>query len=567
MNDRISRSINNLSAHGQQSINRFMTSRVAKMHLLRVLMQSSMLRFSMFLLGAIFLVPFDTPKTALAQLRPPGPNPRFHDSDECDYPDDEMIRAEFTAPDPDETVVFADFDGPTTGGPDEYCFLYQMKWVLWCFPENYLTRGVRSQRWYLDFYFRFNVIYFQAAQGWVYLLSRADGPRETFYECAFWFRVQFPTLKANEAVEGIVAVNINNYEDQWIYWQRGDGDQPRQRPRPDGDNPERGGNGNGRDGDGNEWGGNGNGRVGDGNGWGRNAMNAVTGVVGTGLTNLQTGALRLGGQAWRAVSGGRKHPTAPAGDDSKDRKDQPNPGTMTDVLNLKIGELPELPVGIDEKMTMAATDPTSTADDMVANDLTSGGGMLGDTDTATFGKLFGRRHRIMHSRADVGFCNVDDWVADPWNPDFPGDTSMPLRLEMPSIPASSLGPFYPIVPGEVATLLITQYQKQFDSHQQSMDFHLDITVLDPARKVLFAEQQIDTPSRQEMEIDAHLTLPLYVEVDGENTNPNPISIRYGDPPWTGVKWNSDDESQDHRCVTDPKGKWGDKRQIMCLFKT
>ncbi|MCJ1425095.1 hypothetical protein MMC29_002983 [Sticta canariensis] len=145
---------------------------------------------------------------------------------------------------------------------------------------------------------------------------------------------------------------------------------------------------------------------------------------------------------------------------------------------------------------------------------------------------------------------------------------MPRRPEIASSPASSYGLLCPFVPGDLATLLITQYKKQFDSQRQSIDYHLDITILDPAGKVIFTEQQVDAPSRQEITVDAHLNLLLHVEVDDENDSP--ISLRYGDPlilnTVNGVKWNNNDQSQDHKCVTDPEGSWDDKRQIMCLFK-
>ncbi|MCJ1429885.1 hypothetical protein MMC29_007800 [Sticta canariensis] len=410
------------------------------MRFFRAMMQSSMLQFSTLLLSAIVLVHFDIPKTALAQPGPPGPNRRFTTPVECDYPDDETIRSDFMGINPDQTVDFADPDTPSNGQVGEFCFLYQLKRIHDCFPSNYLRKGERSDRWYLDFYYRFSVIYLQAARGWVHLLSRADGPRDSLVECIFWFRVQSPTLRTNEAVLGIVVVNVEDYEDQWIYWIKGDGDQARRRARPGGDGNGNGGNGNGRGGDGKriesgnekggdftEWSGNGNGHGNDGSVW-----NVLTGVLGTELTHLQTSAIGFGAtglEAWRAFLGGRKHPSTPAGDPNH-RMDQPDPGTKTDILNLKIGELPDFPDGIDETSTMAAIDPTAAADDFEANDETSEeeelgiGGVLntdevwGKSNTATSLKLFGRSHR-MHSRTVVGTCNGDDWVEDPWNPDFP----------------------------------------------------------------------------------------------------------------------------------------------------
>lgn len=383
---------------------------------------------------------------------------------------------------------------------------------------------------------------------------------------------------------------------------KGDGDQPRRRSirggDDDGSNENRNGRGpndNGRDGDGNERGnGNGrgpydNGRGGDGNGNGNGnsdpLMNVGTGVVGggeAGWANLQMGAASLGVTAlegWRAHFGGINHPTMPVGDDSKDRKDQLDPGIKTDVLDLKTGELPDVPDGTDEKPTVASIDPTSTADELETNDGTSQGilgigGALdtdkigGSSNTATTWNLFGRDRFIRRSSAAVGFCNSDDCVDDPWSPNFPDYAAMIARPGTLSSPASSYGLLYPFVPGELATVSITQYDKQFDAQRQSVDYHLDITVRDSDNNVLFAEQLIAAPSGKEITVDAHLNFLLHVEVD--DAKENPISIRYGDPlllnSVNGAKWNSDDQSQDHRCTTDPTGLWEDKRQIMCFFK-
>ena len=563
-------------------------------------MQSSMLQFSTFLLSAIVLVHLDVPKTALAipgppgPLGPPGPNRRFPTPLQCDYPDDDTIRSNFIRPDPDQTVDFADLNGPPAGPLAEFCLLYDVRWVYDCFPDDYCFKGERSERWFIDFYYRFNVIYLQAARGWVYLLSRGDGPRDSLDECGFWFQVAFPTLRANGAVDGIVMVNFEDYGDQWEYWVQGDGDYPRRRPRPGGDGNGRGGdgngnggNGNGRGGDGNGNGGNGNGRGGDGignaggfagngNGNGGSVWNVLTGALNTGLTQFSTAAAGWGAaglEVWRAILGGKKHPSPPPGDPNH-RMDQPDPGIKTDVLNLKIGEVPDFSDGIDQTSTMPAIGSTSVADDSEANDETSKqeelgiGGvlnpdeLLGNSNTATSLVLFGRGHRI---RSRTVTCNGDSWVEDPWNPDFPGVSGRP---KIASRPASSYGPLYPFAPGDLVTLLITQHKKGFDSQRQSVDYHLDITILDPAGKVIFTEQQIDAPPGQEITVDAHLIFLLHIEVADKDNSP--ISFRYGDPlilsVVNGVKWNSDDQSQDHRCVTDPAGSWEDKRQIMCYFK-
>lgn len=202
----------------------------------------------------------------------------------------------------------------------------------------------------------------------------------------------------------LVSGPIHNLEDE--------SKRARRRPTPSGDDDGNGGGGNQR--------GNGNGNGNSG------STNALGGIVSTGLTNLGTDAVGLGAAAWRAFWGNGEDPTAPAGDDSKDRKDQTDPGIKTDVLNLKIGELPDLPIGIDEKSTIAGSDPTLVIDSTLAadnfkpNDETSrvNGDLnidesLENPTTATSGRLFGRRHRVIHSRTDVPFCNGQSWFDDP----------------------------------------------------------------------------------------------------------------------------------------------------------
>ena len=538
------------------------------MHFLRAMMQSSMFRFSTLLLSAIVLVPFDIPRTALAVRGPPGPSRGFSSPRRSDYPEDGEIRAFFTRPDPDGTVEWADLDGGTTTQVAEFCSEFGMKPIPDCFPPDYLLKNGRSDRWFVDFFYRYTVIYLRAARGWVYLVSRAEGPRPSLDTCSFWFEVQFPTLRENEAGKGIVLVNVENFKDAWVYWLRGEGDEAHQRPIP------------GQDGNDDiarfiEW---------EDTGKDGNFFNGLAGPLSTGAGIMGVVQTAVGGwtaagmEAVRALWAHKKRPTSPAGDHTN-QLDQPDPGIKTDVLDLKIGGLPDLPDGMDETSTITAKDPTLVADDFEANDGTSreedlgiGGvlptdNVLGDSNTATFSNLIGRGHR-MRSRTFVGTCNGDSWVDDPSNPDFPGHKDTLIQLEISSKQASSYGLLYPFAPGELATLQITQYAKTFDSQRQSVDYHLDITILNPAGTVVFTEQQMDAPSGQEITVDAKLQLPLYIEVADKKDSP--ISFRYGDPlilnTVNGVRWDSNDKSQDHRCVTDPEPLWEDKRQITCLFK-
>ena len=542
------------------------------------MIKSSFFQVTIFLVSAIVLVHFEIPKTALAQPGPPGPNSRFSTPVECDYPDDDAIRSAFTAPQPDRTFVWADTERANFH-PIEFGFAYDRRWVGDCFPDGFLEVNGRSQRWKSDFWYRFTIVFLRAARGYVYLLSRADGPREYFRGCGFWYRVQFPTLRANEAVLGIVAVNVEDYDDQWLYWSRGDGDQARRRPSPD-DNGD-GDGGVNREGSTEE-----NGTQNEGSG---SMLNALTGAVTTGTATLSTGLIQLqtgvagfvtaGLEAWRAFRGNKKPLSTPAGDSSH-RKDQPDSGTKTDVLDLKTGKLPDFSDGINQISNPTAIDPLPVANDFEANVDTSREGDLGiggflnadnnnfeDPNIATSLNLFGSGRR-MRSRTVPGICN-DDWAADPSSFDIPDRGDMLQRLETAADQSSTYGLLYPFAPGDLATLLITQYEKKLDSQRQSIDYHLDVTILNAASQPSFTQQQIDAPSGQETAIEAQLPLQLYVEV--ADAKESPLSFRYGTPlimnTVSGVKWDSNDQSQDHRCTTDPAGSWEDKRQIMCLFKS
>ena len=543
---------------------------------LRAMMKSSFFQISIFLLSAIVLVHFEIPKTALAQTGPPGPNSRFSTPVECDYPDDDAIRSAFLGILYNLAVVWADVQ-KADFDPGEFCFAYDKFWIAERFPRGYLAVNGRSERWKSDFYYRFTVIFLRAARGYVYLLSRADGPREYFRGCGFWYRVQFPTLRANEAVLGIIVVNVEDYDDQWLYWARGDGDQARRRPPPDD-------NGDGDGGVNREGSTQGNGNRNEGSSSMVNALTGAlttgTGVLGEGLTWLQVGVAGLataGLEAWRAFRGNKKHLSTPAGDPNRP-KDQPDSGTKTDVLDLKTGELPDF--GINKISTPTAIDPLPVANDFEANVDTSREGDLGiggflnadnnnfeDPNIATSLNLFGSGRR-MRSRTVPGICN-DDWAADPSSFDIPDRGDMLQRLETAADQSSTYGLLYPFAPGDLATLLITQYEKKLDSQRQSIDYHLDVTILNAASQPSFTLQQIDAPSGQETAIEAQLPLQLYVEV--ADAKDSPLSFRYGTPlimnAVGGAKWDSNDQSQDHRCTTDPAGSWEDKRQIMCLFKS
>ncbi|MCJ1462930.1 hypothetical protein MMC07_001534 [Pseudocyphellaria aurata] len=529
------------------------------MRFLWVLMKPSAHRICTFLLCTIVHSPFDASKSALAQPPPPGPI-EGPDGEPLipDYPSDTEIFRSYIEFGQDTTAIEVD---PSDDGNsiEDFCYWWGTKSLPDSFPEDYLLKHGRSDRWYPDFLYRASVIFLQRAQGVVYMLSRAEGPGDQFDDCDFWYNVQFVTLKANPFVRSIVVVNDQDYDEQWIYWMPGD-ERPRKREEGEIGEGER------------EFGDVGNRPSGnyqdrqpykdDGDYWRGNVMNAVSGTLGAGVNSVQTGVSGL----LRAVVGGQNPPTAPPGGATKERKDQPDTGTKTDVLNLNIGALPDSLVGIDGQSTVATVNPTLATDFFPANDETSIGGLNGLSNTETSLNLFGRGRRIMQPRAATASC-LASWFDDLRNPGFPSRRRKSDVFKIHAAVDKFLGQLYKWLPGDLATVQITQHKKQ------SEVYHIDISVLDPKNKVIFGEQQIVAQPGKEIAIDTQgrLNVPLYVKV--EDDNEKPIYFRYGNPPFA-TQWYSNDPpvstgpfelNHDHHCETDPMGPWDEKRQIRCRF--
>ncbi|MCJ1461632.1 hypothetical protein MMC07_000229 [Pseudocyphellaria aurata] len=561
------------------------------MHFLRVLMQPSVRRFSTFFLAAIILVPFDTPKTALAQPeppRPPGPVrglPGLPGPDKSDYPNDRAIKWNFLCNEPHEKIMAVDTTIPPYESLEDFSARYKTQYFSICFASDFIRQGQRSSRWYTDFFIRCMLYFLKQAQGLVYVLSNANGPRADGPDCALWFRYQFPALRANPAVLRILIVNDVNFADRWVYWEKGDGDAPRRRPSSTGDD----GGGDGGD----DRSGTGGTRYDNGGSTVNVIVPAIPSVGNrpNGLNGLKEGLVGAGAAALGFLGGALllKPPSSFTGDDTKSPKDQPK-GVKTDVLpNSNTAELPDLPVGFDQNpikvgllnsdigelsnvpigigqnpTDVAATD--STSPDIQSFDL--GGGSTsyatwGNSDPATSLRLFGRGRRILQSRADTDACS-NYWIVDGTRPDDPDWNTVPGTVDL-HISASSWGPAYPLAGGDRATVTITQYKRSPDSAGQP--YHLEISVFSPNGTPYVAQQKVVARPSQEIEIDLHdqLVLSLWVTVD--EGKDNPISFKYGDPGWSGTSWKSDNQLQEHQCVTDPQGAdWGDSRTIKCLFK-
>lgn len=86
------------------------------------------------------------------------------------------------------------------------------------FPVDYFKRNGRSKNRHGDFIDRICRIFADRSIGKVYLISEfPDGPCSAR---SVWYRIEFPALKANPAVGGVILVNYENSQQQEIIWAR-----------------------------------------------------------------------------------------------------------------------------------------------------------------------------------------------------------------------------------------------------------------------------------------------------------------------------------------------------------
>lgn len=83
-------------------------------------------------------------------------------------------------------------------------------------PEPFTKMLGRSLKWYQDFADRYSRIFAERSSGDVFLVS--NWPRGPQSRCSVWYRIEYPVLKMNPAVERVILVNKLNYYDQVEIW-------------------------------------------------------------------------------------------------------------------------------------------------------------------------------------------------------------------------------------------------------------------------------------------------------------------------------------------------------------
>lgn len=134
-----------------------------------------------------------------------------------DYPTDAEIELAFNGIGPDQSIMFSEI-GASKAATD-FAHMHNGKVYEDLFPVDYTKRKGRSKKWHGDFIDRICRLFANRSIGKVYLISKfPDGPCSTR---SVWYRIEFTALKANPAVESVILVNFENFQQQKILWARG----------------------------------------------------------------------------------------------------------------------------------------------------------------------------------------------------------------------------------------------------------------------------------------------------------------------------------------------------------
>lgn len=142
-----------------------------------------------------------------------------------DYPTDDEIGLAFKGIGSDQSIMFSEI-GASKAATD-FAHMHNGKVYEDLFPVDYTKRNGRSKNWHGDFIDRICRLFAGYSIGKVYLISKfPDGPCSTR---SVWYRIEFPTLKANPVVESVILVNYENFQQQEILWARGSSQQSQRR--------------------------------------------------------------------------------------------------------------------------------------------------------------------------------------------------------------------------------------------------------------------------------------------------------------------------------------------------
>ena len=136
---------------------------------------------------------------------------------ESDYPSDEVIYITCGELGRDQSVMFTEIGDSF---PAKYFAVLNNKKIYTdLFPEDpepFTKMLWRSLKWYQDFADRYSRIYAERCSGDVFLVS--NWPRGPVSRCSVWYRIEFPVLKMNPAVERVILVDKLNYGNQVEIW-------------------------------------------------------------------------------------------------------------------------------------------------------------------------------------------------------------------------------------------------------------------------------------------------------------------------------------------------------------
>lgn len=137
--------------------------------------------------------------------------------DVSDYPSDAVIYITCGELGIDQCVMFTEIGDSF---PAKYFALLNNKKIYTdLFPEDpepFTKMLGRSLKWYQDFADRYSRIYSERCSGEVFLVS--NWPRGPVSTCSVWYRIEFPVLKLNPAVNKVILVDKLNYQNQVEIW-------------------------------------------------------------------------------------------------------------------------------------------------------------------------------------------------------------------------------------------------------------------------------------------------------------------------------------------------------------
>lgn len=165
----------------------------------------------------VHAAPSSSPRSTLLTDLHRRVNDNIPGPDVSDYPSDEVIYITCEELAIDQCVMFTEIGDSFPAkyfavltGRKIYTDLFPQD------PEPFTKMLGRSLKWYQDFADRYSRIYSERCSGEVFVMS--NWPRGPVSTCSVWYRIEFPVLKMNPAVNKIILVDKLNYGNQVEIW-------------------------------------------------------------------------------------------------------------------------------------------------------------------------------------------------------------------------------------------------------------------------------------------------------------------------------------------------------------